>query len=159
MEIREVTDDDVIQLLHCAADDKENGMLFLNWGQYQRWLLDALYSPKVYQVLVADDGFGVIGFLVWKKYYANFKWWATLEYLYVGEDFRGQNVGIDLTMQFVHNAYNSSAQWLKFDTNVLPQKWLDSFLPNAPLSKYNLYQCNLRDEEVKGYYNDNLRRE
>lgn len=154
MEIREVKHEDIISLLHCAADDKDC-VIFDSWGAYQKWLINACYT-KGWQVLVADDGFGVVGFIVGQLYHTYDKWVAHLHYLYVVPDFRKTGVGISLVKKLVDIAMSSTAQRFKFDTRVLPQEWLDSFLPNAPLSKSNTYYADLRSEETKRYYDENF---
>lgn len=154
MEVRECKPNDVISLLQCARDDKD--ILFLdNWTQYQRWLLDAVYNTK-WQVLVADDGFGVVGFLVWNLFQESYKWVGYLNYVYVHPDFRGKGAADNLVLQFIRNIYNSSAQRLKFNTMVLPAEWVDVISMNAPHEKYTTYYFE-RTEEIKRWYNENLR--
>jgi ribosomal protein S18 acetylase RimI-like enzyme len=155
MEIRECTADDVISLLHTASDNKETRM-FDNWAQHQKWILDAVYSNK-YQVLIADDGYGVVGYLVWSLTQICFKWEAYLHHIYVSKDFRGTEVSDKLVLKFIHNCYNSSAQRLKFDTLVLPQRWIDLISANAPLDKYTTYHIE-RTDELKRWYNEDIQK-
>ena len=156
MDIREATPEDVISLLQCAQDNEETDM-FDDWAQHQKWILDAVYN-KSYQVLIADDGAGVVGYIIWQLYQVYYKWQAHLHHVFVLPDFRGQGVGINLVIQFIHNSYNSSAQRLKFSTKVLPQKYIELIVPNSPLSKYTTYYADLRCEESKRYYNENIRK-
>lgn len=155
MIVRECTDEDIISLLQCANGNHDTEM-FDNWPQHQRWLLDAVYS-KQYQVLIADDGYGVVGYLVWQIYQVYYKWEAHLHHIYVEKDFRGQEVSDKLVLQFIHNVYNSSAQRLKFDTKVLPQRWIDMVSANAPFDKYTTYYVE-RTEDIKRYYNESIRK-
>ena len=158
MEVRECIADDVISLLHCASNDETVMVgMFDGWANYQKWLLDAVYN-KNYQVLVVDDGFGVVGYLIWQMYQTYFKWTAYLHYIYVNKDFRKGEASDKLVIEFIHNAYNSSAQRLKFDTKALPPHWVDVMSANAPLDKYNTYYIE-RTEESKRFYNDTFRRE
>lgn len=156
MKIREATAEDVISLLHCAQDNKETEM-FADWAQHQKWILDAIYSNR-YQVLIADDGFGVIGYLVWELYQAYFKWEGCLHHIYVDRDYRNKGVSDELVMQFIHNIYNSSAQRLKFNTKVLPERWVEVISSNAPHEKYTTYYFE-RTDEIKRWYNENLRKD
>ena len=152
MQTRICIDEDIVSLLHCASDDKDIYKLgmFDNWAQYQKWLLDCVYS-KSYQVLVAVEEWGVIGFLVWDLYQVYYKWLAYLHYIYVGEDFRKSDVSDKLVLEFIHNLYSSSAQRMKFDSRVLPAKWIEAISSNAPLSKYDTYYIE-RTEEAKEFY-------
>ena len=156
MEIRECTADDVVSLLHCASDDKSIYELQIDdWAQYQRWLIDCIYH-KHYQVLVADDGYGVIGFLVWDCFQVYYKWLAYLHYIYVNGDNRKTEVADKLVIEFIHNCFNSRAQRLKFDSRVLPPNWVKAISYDAPLSEYTTYYTG-RSEELTEWFNINIR--
>lgn len=157
MEIRICTDDDIISLLECASDDKEVYKLemFDDWAQYQRWILDAIYN-KNFQVLVAVDDIYVIGFLIWNMSKVYYKWLAYLDYVYVSKELRKGEAADKLVIEFIHNCYNSSAQRLKFDSRVLPSKWVEVISSNAPLSEYTTYYTT-RTDELKGWYNRSIK--
>lgn len=155
MKIRECTSEDVISLLQCAKDNDETEM-FDSWEQHQKWILDAVYG-KNHQVLIADGGYGVIGYLIWSLYKIYYKWEANLTHIFILPDFRGQGIGDKLVLQFIHSCYSSSAQRLKFNTKVLPQRWIDEISMNAPYEKYQTYYFE-RTEEIKRYYNENIRK-
>ena len=150
MEVRECSAEDVISLLHCASDDKDIKFID-NWKQYQKWILDAVYN-KNYQVIVAAEDWGVIGFLVWQMYQSYGKWEGLLHYVYVSEDFRKTEVADKLIWQYIHNIYNSSAQQAKFNTMVLSQDWIDIITLNVPYDKYDTYTIP-RTDELKEWFN------
>ena len=151
MDIRECKPEDLISLLHCASDDKE--MSFLdNWAQYQAWLIDAL-QKKNWHVIVADDGYGVIGFLVWNEYRECWKHISRLNYIYVNEDNRDDEVSGMLVVEYAKSTWSSSAQYWIWDTKVLPHKWIDKFVPPQLYDKYTTYHIK-RTDELREWYND-----
>ena len=158
MQTRICIDEDIVSLLHCASDDKDIYKLgmFDNWAQYQKWLITCVYNKSSYQVLVAVEEWGVIGFLVWDLYQVYYKWLAYLHYIYVGEDFRKSDVSDKLVLEFIHNCYNSRAQRLKFDSRVLPAQWVEAISSDAPLSEYKTFYTG-RTAELTEWYNTHIK--
>jgi hypothetical protein len=154
MQIRECTDDDVVSLLLLASDDKDMDFLD-NWAQYQRWLLDAVYK-KDWQVLIADDGFGVVGFLVWELVHRQWKDIGYLNYVYVSEDFRKTDTAAELVKVFIPAVYDV-AEECRFQSKVLPQEWLDFVSLNVPHKKFTTYHIPKTDE-LERWYNDIFQR-
>ncbi|RLC82957.1 MAG: hypothetical protein DRJ03_18230 [Chloroflexi bacterium] len=156
MEVRICDDEDVIGVLMCAKADKSLMIdTFDNWGNYQKWLLDAIYG-KQYQVLVVNNGIKVIGFLVWQLYLTYLKWSAFLHFIYVDKDYRNNEVSDELMTAFMIKVYNSSAQGCKFDIRFLPDRWVQIITSNVPSDKYNTYHIK-RTDELKEWYNKFIR--
>lgn len=156
MEVRICKSEDIISLLLCAQDDKDCTM-FENWPQYQKWLIDAIYHPK-WGVIVVDDGFGIVGFLVWELFQAFYKWTGELHYIYVNPDFRKGEAADKLVTEFIHKIYNSPAQRLRFGSFVLPERWVEAITLNVPYKKSEVYHLE-RTDEMKEWYNVHFRRE
>jgi len=153
MQVRVCTDEDVIGVLELIKTDKDlMAGIFSNFAHYQKWILDAIYG-KQFQVLVVNNGTDVVGILVWQLYQTYFKWTAYLHFIYAAEDHRDREISDELVMTFVKNVYNSSAQRLKFNSLVLPDRWVDLISANAPLDKYNTYYIE-RTDETKEWYNN-----
>lgn len=157
MEVREAnTGNDLIELLSMAQHNEETEM-FDNFEQHAHWITTAFYN-KGYQILVVDDGNGLVGYLVWQLYQINYKYESLLHHMYVIEGFRKQGVGALLIEQFIHNIYNSTAQRFQFNTKVLPEEWLEDVSLNIPwTSKYRTYYAE-RTPEIKEWYNENIRK-
>lgn len=158
MEVRLCTPEDVPHLLQCASHDKdvyELGM-FDSLEPYQKWILECYYNKKSFQVLVADDGNGIVGFLVWDLFQVYYKWLAYLHYIYVDPSFRKEEVSDKLVVEFIHNCFGSRAQRLKFDSKVLPSNWVGAVSSDAPLSEYTTFYAE-RSEELTEWFNTHIK--
>jgi len=154
MEIRVCNANDVIELLQLARDDDEKNSVD-TWEQYQKWLLDSLYTKNNFVYIAVDNG-KIVGFLVWNLFIKLFKWTAYLGYIYVSKDKRNREASSLLVKEFIKAAYKSPAQRFEFSSKVLPSKWVKYVSLNVPHDKYMTYHIK-RSDEIREWYNENIR--
>lgn len=157
MEIRECKPEDIIALLQCAEQDENMYTLdmFDDWEQYQRWLLDAVYNQQ-WEILIADDGFDVVGFMIWNLHQNLCKYEAYVNYVYINKDNRDTGVGDEFILRFIINSYNSSAQRWAWSSKVLPDYWTERVTLLPPHDKYTTYNV-MRSDELKEWYDKTIK--